>query len=247
MTFADDASTMAQRCFGARMRPRRRSDRARGDHRPRHVRADSPPLLHRVPKLGGPQVKLTLSIENYDRLETDGPGVAILRFGIYNSGPGELERARINLLVPSTVGFLQPCNFEGMQERRGQPLPDTSEQLIPGVDSKVGLLRKAVRRATPRPVRKAKSVVFHPARTGVRAATPRTVRKAKRSVFNATHPVNTVENKLLDSLAPRSKPTRRLPRSQAVPPQAPGVAASPSLPSHGERAEGGRIHNEHET
>ena len=74
----------------------------------------------------------------------------------------------------------------------------------------MGLLRKAVRRATPRPVRQVKRVVRHPVRTGIRAATPRSIRSAQRSVFNATHPVNTLENALLNSLtgSARRKPGR---------------------------------------
>lgn len=64
----------------------------------------------------------------------------------------------------------------------------------------MGLLRKAVRRATPRPVRQVKRVVTHPVRTSVRAVTPRPIRNVQRSVFNATHPVNTLENALLNSL-----------------------------------------------
>ncbi len=73
----------------------------------------------------------------------------------------------------------------------------------------MGLMRKAVRRATPRPVRKAKRVVFHPARTAVHAATPRSVRKVKRTAFNVTHPVNTAENALLDSLTGGSRRSSR--------------------------------------
>ncbi len=46
----------------------------------------------------------------------------------------------------------------------------------------MGLMRKAVRRATPRPVRKAKRMVTHPVRTGIRAATPRSIRTVQRDV-----------------------------------------------------------------
>jgi hypothetical protein len=64
-------------------------------------------------------------------------------------------------------------------------------------------MKKAVRRATPKPVRKAKAVVKHPVGTAARAATPRSVRKAKRTAFNATHPVNTAENALLNAGTPK--------------------------------------------
>lgn len=74
----------------------------------------------------------------------------------------------------------------------------------------MGLLRKAVRRATPRPVRKAKRVVRHPARTAVRAATPRPIRNAQRTVFNVAHPVNAAENALINRVAAGSRaPSRR--------------------------------------
>jgi hypothetical protein len=73
----------------------------------------------------------------------------------------------------------------------------------------MGLMKKAVRRATPRSVRKAKRVAFHPARTAVHAATPRSIRKVKRTAFNVTHPVNTAENALLDSLTGGSRRSSR--------------------------------------
>jgi hypothetical protein len=69
----------------------------------------------------------------------------------------------------------------------------------------MGLMRKAVRRATPRPVRKVKRVVTHPVRTGVRAVTPRPIRNAERAVFNATHPINAAENALLNGLTNRPR------------------------------------------
>jgi hypothetical protein len=72
-----------------------------------------------------------------------------------------------------------------------------------GTRNTMGLMRKAVRRATPRPVKQVKRVVKHPARTAVRAATPKPIRKAQRQVFNVTHPVNTVENAIIDNVMPR--------------------------------------------
>jgi hypothetical protein len=73
----------------------------------------------------------------------------------------------------------------------------------------LGLVKKAVRRATPRPVRKAQRVVRHPARSIVRAATPRAVREVQRTAFNVTHPVNTAENALLGAVPSRSSERRR--------------------------------------
>jgi len=64
----------------------------------------------------------------------------------------------------------------------------------------MGLMRKVVRRATPRPVRQVKRVVRHPARTAIRAATPRPIRNVQRTAFKVAHPVNAAENALLNSL-----------------------------------------------
>jgi hypothetical protein len=74
----------------------------------------------------------------------------------------------------------------------------------------MGLMKKAVRRATPRPVRKAKAVVKHPVGTAINAATPRSVRKAKRRAFKIAHPINTAENAMLNA----ATPSRSLRRSQ---------------------------------
>jgi hypothetical protein len=87
----------------------------------------------------------------------------------------------------------------------------------------MGLMKKAARRATPRSVRKAKSVIKHPVGTAARAATPRSVRKAKRTAFNVTHPLNTAENALLNA----GSPPRRSRRSKPTSP--PGKAAGAAL------------------
>src|SRR3954447_1527575 len=71
----------------------------------------------------------------------------------------------------------------------------------------MGLMRKAVGKAPPRPVRQVKRVVRHPARTAIRAATPRPIRNVQRSVFNVAHPINTAENALINSLT--GTPRRR--------------------------------------
>jgi hypothetical protein len=51
------------------------------------------------------------------------------------------------------------------------------------------VVRKSVRKATPRPVRKA----MHPARTARRAVTPRPVRQASRAVYTVTNPLGAAE------------------------------------------------------
>jgi hypothetical protein len=104
----------------------------------------------------------------------------------------------------------------------------------------VGLMRKmarrSVRRVTPRPVRQVNRVVRHPVRTSVRAVTPRPIRQAQRSVFNVTHPVNTAENALLNSLSgSRGRATRSAspsaPSRPSTPASQPSRSASPSAPS----------------
>ncbi len=76
----------------------------------------------------------------------------------------------------------------------------------------MGLMKKAVRRATPRSVRRVNAVVKHPVGTAVNAATPRSVRKAKRTAFNIAHPVNTAENVTLNAVTPKGSRHRSMNR-----------------------------------
>jgi hypothetical protein len=55
------------------------------------------------------------------------------------------------------------------------------------------LMRKTVRRATPRSVRRA----MHPVRTAKRAVTPRPLRQVSRAVYTITNPLGAAENKLI--------------------------------------------------
>jgi hypothetical protein len=55
------------------------------------------------------------------------------------------------------------------------------------------IVRKTVRKATPRPVRQA----MHPARTVKNAVTPRPVRQVSRAVYTARNPVGAAENKVI--------------------------------------------------
>jgi len=108
----------------------------------------------------------------------------------------------------------------------------------------VGLLRKAVRRATPRPVKQVKRAVTHPVRTTVRAATPRPIRQAQRTVFNVTHPVNTLENAIVRSVipAPRTgtRPKSGGGRSAPRPKSTPNRRASSAPASASAGARGAR-------
>ena len=112
----------------------------------------------------------------------------------------------------------------------------------------MGLLRKAVRRATPRPVKQVKRVVKHPVRTTVRAATPKPIRRAERQLFNVTHPVNALENAVIDTVMPRGKPRSKSSNGSSARPgggrtSAPSTAVQPQLrpastrvPSTGQRS-----------
>jgi hypothetical protein len=55
------------------------------------------------------------------------------------------------------------------------------------------VVRKSVRRATPRPVRQA----MHPARAVKNAVTPRPVKQVSRATYTVRHPIGATENKLI--------------------------------------------------
>ncbi len=55
------------------------------------------------------------------------------------------------------------------------------------------VVRKSVRKATPRPVRQA----MHPARTVKNAVTPRPVKQVSRAAYKVRHPVDATENSLI--------------------------------------------------
>jgi hypothetical protein len=69
------------------------------------------------------------------------------------------------------------------------------------------VVRKSVRRATPRPVRKA----IHPAQTVRNSLTPRPVKQVSRAAYTVRHPVGAAENKVLGAAlnGGRSKRRRR--------------------------------------
>jgi hypothetical protein len=71
------------------------------------------------------------------------------------------------------------------------------------------LARKAVRKATPRSVRRA----MHPVRTVKYAVTPRPVKKLSRAVYTVTNPLGAAENKLINAVfdggSNRSRGSRR--------------------------------------
>jgi len=102
--------------------------------------------------------------------------------------------------------------------------------------------RKSVRKVTPRPVRQVTRVVRHPVRTTARAVTPRPIRQAQRSVFNITHPVNAVQNKIVNAAigqpiryAPRQTARSGIPRAASeAPASRVSIAASTTGPSHEE-------------
>jgi chromate transport protein ChrA len=67
------------------------------------------------------------------------------------------------------------------------------------------VVRKSVRRATPRPVRQA----MHPARTARNAVTPRPVEQASRAVYSARHPVEAAENAVIGAALYPPRPRSR--------------------------------------
>jgi hypothetical protein len=67
------------------------------------------------------------------------------------------------------------------------------------------IVRKSVRRATPRPIRKA----MHPVRTATNAVTPRSVKKLSRGVYTVSHPVGAIENKAIGAVLYAGSPGRR--------------------------------------
>jgi len=58
------------------------------------------------------------------------------------------------------------------------------------------VVRKSVRKATPRPVRQA----MHPARTVRNKVTPRPVKQASRAAYTVRHPVAAGENKFIGAI-----------------------------------------------
>jgi hypothetical protein len=69
------------------------------------------------------------------------------------------------------------------------------------------VVRKSVRRMTPRPVRKA----MHPARAVRNAVTPQPVKQASRGAYTVRHPVGAAENKAIGAILypPRSRRRKR--------------------------------------
>jgi hypothetical protein len=62
------------------------------------------------------------------------------------------------------------------------------------------VVRKSVRKVTPRPIRQVNRVVRHPVLTTYQTVAPRPLQSAERSVYNITHPVNAIENKAVNTV-----------------------------------------------
>jgi hypothetical protein len=71
------------------------------------------------------------------------------------------------------------------------------------------VVRKSIRRATPRPVRQA----MHPARTVRYAVTPRPVKQVSRAAYTVRHPVGAAENKVIGAALNAGTGHRRAQRS----------------------------------
>lgn len=79
----------------------------------------------------------------------------------------------------------------------------------------MGLLRKAVRKSMPKPVKKARRTVrkaTHPVSTARRAVTPAPIRRATGTTYRVTHPIDTLENKALDAIWLPSNTGRKSPK-----------------------------------
>jgi hypothetical protein len=85
------------------------------------------------------------------------------------------------------------------------------------------LVRKSVRKATPRSVRR----VTHPIRTVKYAVTPRPIRQLSRAVYTVTNPLGAAENALID--AALNSGTRRPARRAAATRQTTGLLVSPPM------------------
>lgn len=73
------------------------------------------------------------------------------------------------------------------------------------------VVRKSVRKATPRSVRKA----MHPVRTAKNAITPRPVKRLSRAVYTVTNPLGAAENALIGSVLNGGRGSRRKTRSRS--------------------------------
>lgn len=100
------------------------------------------PLLHLIPKIGAPKVKLRLSIKDQKGLTVPDPSAeVVLRVAVFNGGSGELERGRLNVLVPESTEIRAVDGF-GKPVDRGELMVPTSEQLLPDTDSNYWYDRK---------------------------------------------------------------------------------------------------------
>lgn len=91
------------------------------------------------------------------------------------------------------------------------------------------LVRKSVRAATPRSVRRA----MHPVRTAVHAATPRPIRQLSRVAYTVTNPLGAAENALIGAALNGGSRRARRPRAAA------GSPTTSSLSAPATRAEQG--------
>lgn len=93
------------------------------------------PGLHRFPVIGAPRVTIELTRDDGQPLLLHGPTAeTVLSVGVFNHGPGEVLRARINVLVPEPVE-IQACDPFGQPVQRGSWMRATSEELLPGRES----------------------------------------------------------------------------------------------------------------
>jgi hypothetical protein len=91
------------------------------------------PWLNCLPKIGAPQVQVRVTFgDEGENLTTSAGGTSIFRIGINNQSNSELERPRLNVLIPAPTQ-IEPSNHDGVtQHRNAQRMPDTEERDQPG-------------------------------------------------------------------------------------------------------------------
>lgn len=103
------------------------------------------------------------------------------------------------------------------------------------------LMRKTVRRAAPRSVRRA----MHPVRTAKRAVTPQPIRQVSRAVYTITNPLGAAENKLIGAALGSGRRRRDSGRTRATAHRAQPGRANTAVSGTGARAtEGAASHHQ---
>jgi hypothetical protein len=86
--------------------------------------APSIPLLCRLPFVGAPAAELRVTVEGREELVVADPhAIVVMCVAVNNKGSSELERARLNVLVPEPITVSAGDAF-GNIVQRGSPMPE---------------------------------------------------------------------------------------------------------------------------